>query len=161
MDLKDWLLLFIPIIFDGFLIWVFQYLIKKRIEQKTTFRTLREEIFKTYLDKITQSISACHSLYAAQADASVDNDDSLNNLDNALKNLKLHIRELYYYFNTYKVILSTNESVTSKHTVLKNRFEEWILNWDNGEIQLSFIRNCEDILQSIMDEGLKYIYGVK
>ena len=161
MELKDWLLLFSPIIFDGFLIWIFQYIIEKRIEQKVTFRTLREEIFKTYLDKITQSISACHNLYAAQAEATVDNNESLNNLDIALNNLKSCIRELYYYFDTYKIVLSTNESVTSKHTVLKNRFEEWVLNWDNSEIQLSFIHDCEDILLSIMDEGLKYIYEIK
>lgn len=34
MELKDWLLLFIPIIFNGFLIWIFQYIVEKRIEQK-------------------------------------------------------------------------------------------------------------------------------
>lgn len=161
MELKDWLLLFIPIIFDGFLIWIFQYIVGKRIEQKITFRTLREEIFKTYIEKITQSISACHNLYSTQAEATVDNNESLNNLNIALQNLKTCIRELYYYFDTYKIVLSTNENVSSKHNVLKNRFEEWVLNWNNSEIQLSFVHDCEDILQSIIDEGLKYIYGIK
>lgn len=122
MELKDWLLLFIPIIFNGFLVWIFQYIIKKRIEQQTTFKALREEIFKTYIEKITQSISACHNLYSAQAETTVDNNETLKNLYLALQNLRTHIAELYSYFNIYKVILSTNEDVSSKHNVLKNRF---------------------------------------
>lgn len=161
MELKDWLLLFIPIIFNGFLIWIFQYIIEKRIEQQITFRTLRQEIFKTYLEKITQSISACHNLYSAQSEATDDNNESLNDLEVALQNLRIHIRELYFYFDTYKIVLSSNENVKSKHIILKNRFKEWVLNWGNIEIQLSFVHDCEDILQSIMDEGLKYIYGIK
>lgn len=60
MELKDWLLLFIPIIFDGFLIWIFQYIVEKRIEQQITFKTLREEIFKTYLEK-NHAINFCVS----------------------------------------------------------------------------------------------------
>ena len=96
MALKDWLLLFIPILFDGFLIWLFQYIVGKRIEQKITFRTLREEIFKTYLEKITQSISACHNLYTAKSEATVGDNESLNDLDIALQNLRTYIRELYY-----------------------------------------------------------------
>lgn len=161
MALKDWLLLFIPILFDGFLIWLFQYIVGKRIEQKITFRTLREEIFKTYLEKITQSISACHNLYTAKSEATVGDNESLNDLDIALQNLRTYIRELYYYFDTYKIVLSTNENVLATHNILKSRFEEWVLNWNNSEIQLSFIHDCEDILQSIMNEGLKYIYGIK
>ncbi len=161
MELKDWLLLFIPILFDGFLIWIFQYIIEKKIEQHTTFRSLREEIFKTYLEKITQSISACHNLYSVQAEATVNNNELLNNLDIALQNLKAQVRELYYYFDTYKIVLSTNKNVLSKHTVLKNRFEEWVFNWNDSEIYISFVHDCEDLLQSIMDEGLKHIYGLK
>lgn len=122
---------------------------------------MREEIFKTYIEKITQSISACHNLYSAQTEATVDNNEFLNNLDFALQNLRACIRELYYYFDTYKIVLLTNENVSSKHNVLENRFEEWVLNWNNTEIQLFFIHDCEDILQSIMDEGLKYVYGIK
>lgn len=161
MELKDWLLLFIPIIFNGFLIWIFQYMFKNRMERKETFRVLREEIFKEYIEKITQLISACKNLYAAQASAIVDDDETLENLDIALQNLKTKIKELYYYFDTYKIVLSTNGKVKSKHTALKERFEEWVLNWNDGQIQISFIRDCENILQSILDEGLRYIYGIK
>lgn len=161
MELKDWLLLFIPIIFDGFLIWIFQYIVEKRIEQQITFKTLREEIFKTYLEKITQSISACHNVYSAQTEATVNDNESLNNLDLALQNLRKYILDLYCYFNTYKIILSTNKNVLIKHDVLKTRFEEWSSNWNNTEIQVSFIHDCEDMLQGIMDEGLKFIYGIR
>lgn len=161
MELKDWLLLFIPIIFNGFLIWIFQYMFKNRTERQEKFRILREEIFKLYIEKIAQSIAACRDLYAARADATVDNDESLKTLDTALQNLKSEIRDLYYYFDTYKIVLSTNDKVNSKHTILKERFEEWILNWDDGKIQVSFFHDCEEILQSIMDEGLKYICGIK
>lgn len=69
--------------------------------------------------------------------------------------------ELYCYFNTYKIILSTNKNVLIKHDVLKTRFEEWSSNWNNTEIQVSFIHDCEDMLQGIMDEGLKFIYGIR
>lgn len=160
MQLKDWLLLFIPIIFDGFLVWIFQYIIKKRMEQQTTFKVLREEIFKTYIEKITQAIYACHNLYSVQA-KTTDNKESLENLFAALDTLRVHVVELYSYFNIYKVILSTNKEVLSRHSVLKNRFEEWTLNWNNIEIQVSFVRDCEVMLQGIMDEGLKYIYGIR
>lgn len=161
MELKDWLLIFIPIIFNGFLIWIFQYIFKNRMERQGAFRILREEIFKMYIKKITQSISSCRNLYSAQADATDDNDESLENLDVVLRNLKSDIRELYYYFETYKIVLLTNENVALKHAALKSRFEEWVLNWNDSEIQISFIHDCEDILQSIMDEGLKYICGIK
>lgn len=161
MELKDWLLLFIPIIFNGFLIWLFQYTYKNRMEQQATFRALREDIFKKYIEKITQSILACKNLYSAQSDAKIDNDKSLKKLYIALYDLRMSIRELYYYFETYKIILSTNDNVASKHDILKKRFEEWVSNWYDFATQNNFIHDCEDILQDILNESLKYIYGIK
>lgn len=161
MELKDWLSLFIPIIFNGLLIWIFQYIIKNRIERQMAFRTLREDIFKIYIEKITQSIFACRNLYSAKANTTVGDDESMKNLDVALHELRTSIRELYYYFETYKVVLSTNGSVASKHFELKSKFEEWVLNWNNSEIQISFIHDSENILQNILNEGLKHIYAIK
>ena len=50
MELKDWLLLFVPILFNGFLIFFFQLFITKNVEQRSNR--------KAYLFKVANELSS-------------------------------------------------------------------------------------------------------
>lgn len=139
------------------MIWIFQLAIKNKIDRQEAFRTLREDVFKKYIDKTTESISSCRNLYTVVANPGENNAA----LELAIQDLRKNIRELYFYFETYQVILTTNDKVAAKHKILKEKFEEWCSQGNDVKALISFMQNCKELLQNILNESLKYIYGIK
>ncbi len=156
MELKDWMLLFIPILFNGILIWGFQFKLKYDFERKETYRKLQEQIFNTYVEKISKSIESNRKVISA-----VVNKEEDDCLKENIYDLRDDIQNLIYYYEMYVVILSTNDNVVNEYKKLKTKSQEWMENWNNNNIQISFLNDCKKMLQCIMDECLKYIYGIK
>lgn len=156
MELKDWILLFIPILFNGILIWIFQFMLKSFFEHKEFYKKLREQIFNVYIEKLSECIELNRKVTFSVVNSSDNND-----LEQNIYKLRDNIRNLLFYYEMYTVILSTNDKVANEYSKIKIRYMEWIENWNNNNIQISFLKDCGIILQSIMNECLKYIYGIK
>ncbi|MFT9232521.1 MAG: hypothetical protein ABF515_07825, partial [Bifidobacterium sp.] len=149
----------IPIVSNGILIWVFQFMVSEKLNSEKEFEKLRQEIFSEYLSKIQCAITSMRNLYTAQGEAKANEAESRAELDNAVQSLRANVREIYYYFEDYKVVLGTNAYVASQHRVLQERFENWVINWEDSDTFMDFIHACEDMLHNIMDATLHRIYG--
>jgi len=160
MEIKDWIVLLIPIFSNGFLIWMFQYLINKRQEHVDRYSKLREEIFRDYLKRVEAAIIIFKEITVAQGRAHDDpTETNLEILGESFTKLKRTILAVVEYFNTYKIVLSTSNEIEKAHKNLYSAFSEWVLSND-PTVYLDFYKNCESLLQNIMDLTLKYIYGI-
>ncbi len=158
--MKDWAVLLIPIFSNGFLIWMFQYLISKRQEHVDRYSKLREEIFRDYLKRVEAAIVVFKETTAAHGNAH-DNPTKTNIkvLADSFTKLKRTILAVAEYFSTYKIVLSTSNEIEKAHANLYSAFSEWVLS-DDPTIFTKFYMNCEPLLQNIMDLTLKHIYGI-
>lgn len=79
MEQKDWLLLFVPIFFNGFFIFIFQKIIILKIEKINHRNTIKNDVYKNFWNQLKQ-LNECF----IQA-----NIDSLKNTKSVHENLEL------------------------------------------------------------------------
>ena len=58
MEWKDWILLVVPIVMNGIILYIFQVLINKKIERKNKRNEVRDEIYLTFI-KIIRDLNSC------------------------------------------------------------------------------------------------------
>lgn len=156
---KDWILLLVPIISNGLLVWFLQHMIQLWLKRNEKCSDLRDDIFREYISKIIKAKSACRALSTARGEAKITND--LSALDNAVITLRSTILELCEYYDDYAAVLSTDRRVQKEYIILKNRFEQWVFNWENVDIACDFLKDCEMILQDILDRCLTHLYRIR
>lgn len=161
METKDWIILLLPIFSNGLLIWMFQYFINRRQDRSDRYHTLREEIFRTYLQKVETTIRS-YSAFSVAASSLASNQlkENRDELNSSYAALVRDALEVWEYFKMYEVVLSTSAQVAQAHRDLNDTFERWVLS-DDMSVALSLCKNCEDLLRRVMKLTLEHIYGVR
>lgn len=160
METKDWIILLLPIFSNGLLIWMFQYFVNRRQNRSDRYNTLREEIFRTHLQKIEVAIRSYNEFSVAvgafKDDRSKVRRDEWNRCYSILRR---NVLEVWEYFKLYEVVLSTSAQVAQAHKNLNDAFEKWVLAND-PDVEFDFCKRCEGLLRRVMELTLEYIYGV-
>ncbi len=54
MECKDWIILVVPIICNGIIIFVFQKILSKKIERQSKRQDIRDDVLKKFWNKTTR-----------------------------------------------------------------------------------------------------------
>ena len=156
MVLTEMVLPFIVHIFaDGLLLYFLQQLISKRVERKSRFENIREEIFRQYISHIETNL-----LLIREFTDLVVNKRKLDQLNALIDNIKASLRKLRDYYKDYSIVLQTDTSVKSSYEAFDARFKKWCANSDVPST-IAFLSELEPLLQSLLAQCVKHIYGIK
>ena len=151
METKDWILLLVPIVFDGALIFILQKLFEKR--QK------KQRIQNYYLDTLRKNIDVALSLHAKATRLA---NDSYSDDQEILNTLNLYINsclDVYYYYvqnkNTFIFLEKDINELSSTIMSLANYVNNSEESKDNMKICMK-INTIRDILMTIKDDCIKF-----
>lgn len=54
MECKDWIVLLVPIICNGFIVFVFQKILGKKIERQSKRQDIRDDVLKRFWNKLQE-----------------------------------------------------------------------------------------------------------
>ena len=158
MEGKDWITLFVPIAFNGVLIWLLQKVFENRQVKKERFYQLQEEIFRDYIELLDQTLtiqrSLIHTMYPIL---------DIDKFPQACVEFGQAVELLIFHYEKYEVIFSMNDSVISNYDRLKIMFNAWLSDLDENSpesIGVEYIEGMRECIQNLMSSCLKHIYGV-
>ncbi len=126
MNTKDWVLLIVPIITNGILVYIFQYAFSIHIEKNARLRHNHYKIIEELHQQLSGLYNTC-KLFADSISAKYE-----SNVGNAFNQEILQYKELKMFYLTHKKILP--EYVTSMEQICKemeNIHSELILIQEN------------------------------
>lgn len=160
MNFKEWMKLIIPIVSNGIILWGIQLIIMHKIEQKNSSDQIKNEVYRKNLSLIEKGLRSCRELTSAMVNQDDDNDITLGAINNAINQLRDDIRNLYFFYDDYHIIIDEDIECKKMYTELNDRFVEAVTHWDDTKTVIAFLRNCEKLLHNIMNSTLKHIYMV-
>lgn len=102
VDTKDWILLFVPIIVNGVLLFVFQKAISAKFDRQAKKSDLSLSVLAGFRDHIIAAIVAMNNLQSAANQGGDGSDEMSAYVDK--------IQELCKYYFAYKTVLSNYEN---------------------------------------------------
>lgn len=117
MEYKDWITMFVPIICNGFLIFIFQNIITKEIARQEKKQGIRDDVLRTFWNKLQKLNDTFIQINVARyKDPTV--------AGRSLEILQLVIVEIYQYYDTNEFDL---KFLTKRYT----KFQQCWLNFKN------------------------------
>ena len=101
MEAKDWILLFVPIVVNGFIIYIFQKIVSTKFERLNKKQGLRDEAILLFWRKL-QNLNTVFIQANVSANESPNNLNTglmemRNNMLDIIDNIKQTTRYCYYY----------------------------------------------------------------
>lgn len=154
METKDWITLIIPIVANGFVIFIFQKLFEKRLKKITKRQDIRDDVLHTFWKKL-QSLN---DLFI-QLNIQSRNDPSI--AANSISIFGPRILEIVQYYDTNKYDL---EIIESKFNKLQNSWNEFNGVWcsyANKPLTSEMQANLGNKLQLVKTANLELIDEVR
>ena len=158
MLLKDWLALFVPIVFNGILIWLFQRILENRQVKRERFYQLQEEIFRKYIDLLDHTLTIQRSLIHTMC-PSLDHEK----FPATCVEFGQAVELLIFHYEKYEVIFSISNSVSVNYDNLKIMFNAWLQDLDSNSpssIGIEYIEGMRECIQNLLSCCLKHINGI-
>lgn len=114
MDIRDWILLLVPIFLNGILWFVYHLFIKRMIERKTKRNDIRDEAVLSFITKLQNFNDTL-----IRVNVSVSGNPS--NLHSGLQQIRESVIEIKIFFDTNKFDLR----------IIEKEYEAWIETWNN------------------------------
>lgn len=107
MELKDWILLLVPILFNGIIVFVLQ----KIFEKKQIVRTIKFEYTSILRQKIDKALELHARATRLTNEGNPDNDKMINDV---IKQYVDSVLDIYYYYIQNKAIFHSLEKSMKK-----------------------------------------------
>ena len=154
METKDWITLIVPIVANGFIIFVFQKLFEKRLKKLTKRQDIRDDVLHTFWKKL-QSLNELF----LQLNIQSRNDPSI--VANSISFFGPKVLEIVQYYDTNKYDLEIFER---KFIILQNSWNEFNSTWcsyANHTLTAEMQANLGHKLQLVKSANLELITEVR
>ena len=147
METKDWIILIVPIIANGIIIFI----LEKIFERKRIIKNTKYE----YVSVMRRKIDTALSLHAKAAKLAIVNANEFN-IDNAVLQYLDSCLDVYYYYGQNKIIFKTLDNHMNNLAVLIDEYSNCAKEPNNGLKCSEKINEIKDVLMLAKNECIKY-----
>jgi len=154
METKDWIMLIIPIVANGFVIFIFQKLFEKRLKEITKRQDIRDKVLYTFWEKL-QSLNDSF----IQLNIQSRNDPSI--AENCISIFGPQVFEIARYYDTNKYDLKIFERNFNELQNTWNEFNSIWYSYANKSLTSEMKINLGHKLQLVKTANLELIDEVR
>lgn len=155
MGKRDWILLLVPIVINGGILYWFQLYISEKIKKNNAKKELIKNIYEDYLVLVNKALKSFRITCTILVNSKGRERQEIDTFNNAVSQLRDDIRELQFYYKDYKYIVGNVEELACKYEVLNEEF----LKFNSGKTEdaITFLKVGEALLQDVLEITLKNI----
>ena len=154
MELKDWIILIVPIISNGILITLFQTILNRKIERKNKRQKLRDQTFMLFLEHVQK----LNDIFIT---ANADAQQNPNSLSINLSIMQNQVLVIVTYYNTNKFDL---DIFSSMFISFINKWQDFIntyKSYSNTSLTKCMQDELGNKLQLAMNENQELINEIR
>lgn len=155
MEKKDWILLLVPIIINGGILYWFQLYISEKIKKAGARKEIVKKIYEDYLSLVDKALKSFRIALKVYVNSKGNKREELEVSNNAVSQLRDDIRELLFYYEDYTYVIGNVEELDCKYKELYEKFSEF--NSGKSKDAITFFRNGKVLLQEILTITLRKI----
>lgn len=154
MEAKDWILLFVPIVVNGFIIYIFQKIVSTKFERLNKKQGLRDEAILLFWRKL-------QNLNTVFIQANVSANESPNNLNTGLMEMRNNMLDIIEYYDTNIYDLGDFKDEYNCLNTSWNDFVTVLQSFQNIAPTQQNQRTLGEKLQIVKESNLKLISSVR
>ena len=154
MEAKDWILLFVPIVVNGFIIYIFQKIVSTKFERLNKKQGLRDEAILLFWRKL-------QNLNTVFIQANVSANESPNNLNTGLMEMRNNMLDIIEYYDTNIYDLGDFKDEYNCLNTSWNDFATVLQSFQNIAPTQQNQRTLGEKLQIVKENNLKLISSVR
>ena len=129
MEYKDMVNLFVPILFNGVILFLFQKIMNAKFEKNSFKNQIKNKIYDEYFEIIKElydyvyvTMETEYFLEPLSKESGVYNECDL---EEYMRNVTLLCKKLHVHYNTYKAILDAERNLSEQHNKLMRILETY------------------------------------
>ena len=172
METKDWIIILLPIVVNGILLFIFQLLTKEHIRQNERKKLFKNELLSNLYEKI-QDLETGEFYYRSSDAFTLPSKDRIDRENKLMDDLIIYYRGNYFEFRKYEkyidalddlwkesisiwyelqniypeiqVDLETKNAVKREHAVILTNYYKTIFDW----------QRCADTIKMLITKNIK------
>lgn len=156
MEYKDIINLFVPILFNGVILFMFQKVMNVKFEESNLKNQMKKKIYDEYFeiikalyDYVYVTMETEYFLEPISKEAGIYEEDELQE---HMRSVTLLCKKMHVHFNTYKKILGVEKELSEQHKKLMEILETYEKSDDFYEIYNEICPIVENMHEVIVEK---------